>query len=69
MMDLILGVINILYWKHFCFVKFKCYLIIKLCLVGRVDLKILMYVCVQECKCGDTFTAGSYIFFFLMRLK
>jgi len=64
MMDLILGVINILYYKHFCFVKFKCYLIIKLCLVGRVDSKISMCVC--ECKCmhGDTFTGSRYIFFF-----
>lgn len=55
------------YYKHFCFVKFKCYLIIKLCLVVRLTPKISVYVC--ECKCmhGDTFTASRYIFF-LMRL-
>lgn len=68
-MDLILGVINILYWKHFCFVKFKCYLIIKLCLVGRVDSKILMYVCEWMCVCDDTFTANPCSIIFLMRLK
>lgn len=63
MMDLILGVINILYWKHFCFVKFKCYLIIKLCLVGRVDLKILMYACEYKCVYDDTFTANPCFLF------
>lgn len=39
MMDLILGIINRLWWKHFCLVKFKCYLIIKMCLLGRVESK------------------------------
>lgn len=66
-MDLILGVINILYWKHFCFVKFKCYLIIKLCLVDRVDLTILTYVYVTVYD--DTFMANTCFIYFLKRLN
>lgn len=45
MVDSILGIINRLWWKHFGFVKFKCYLIIKLCLVDKVKVKVFYVVC------------------------
>jgi hypothetical protein len=62
MMDLILGIINRLWCKRFSLVKFKCYLIIKLCLLGRFESKgfnVWVYVCGGGGH-GGNFTANLF---------